>query len=746
MKVGKIVRRTLLVVAALLLLLVLVVLFWLGPSGKAVAQRIGSKALGTPVIIESLSINPRKGTIDLAGFQIATHEGFSRSNTVSLASLQHVSVDMRSLFADSILVHEIRLESPHFTFEHNSQSDNITEKIRSILAFAEPRPKKKTHGEDPAGSDPRPVIVEQLKINDIQAHLANTDDPDLDIRLAVEQLSLSLTNGIVQIRNLAVSNPGRLKQPHVFDLESIAVRLDPATLYAPPLVILDVRITKPHAYLERNPQANTVGEFLKETEALFGRVSVLEEESRKFIPEEAVPQAAKPTAPPPELHTLRIEDIRLMLVDTVATNASADPKTVIFIDHIAANLAEGSVHVGEIALANRPGFTATNLLHLGAINIALDPATLTGDHIVIHEALIDSPDINLERTKTTGNIAELQKLAESFMPAPTTNAAPPTTASAPQPKSEPAPLEEQPVILHELVVTNFSVHMISPPGTNSYADNPVEALGKLNPLGKVSLDDLNPLTDKKDTNTVERVKGGPLTLVAFDRLKVEPLKLLVTLDNLQIGNPEGFAGKNLVELDSFKLEIDPDTLQSDIMVIRDILINNPTITYERKLTTDNIKAMQQFIEKAVGQSADKEKKKTTEDKKKEPGQKVIIDQFALESGLVKAKLSALPAAPIPLPPIKMRDIGRDTGGTSLVGAVTEIGTTIYDSIIGAVSGVTGFAGDMLKGTGALVLPGLDRLEKEKEAAQPAPVDEEQPKPKQPTKPRRRFHKRPGRMF
>lgn len=78
----------------------------------------------------------------------------------------------------------------------------------------------------------------------------------------------------------------------------------------------------------------------------------------------------------------------------------------------------------------------------------------------------------------------------------------------------------------------------------------------------------------------------------------------------------------------------------------------------------------------------------------------------MKSGLVKAKISALPSAPLPLPKIELHDMGKETDGTSIAQALSEIGQTFYDAILGTVSGATGFATDAIKGLGNLTIGAL----------------------------------------
>ncbi len=150
MKKKKALKIILLSMASLVLLLVLVVLFWLGPTVKVIVKMIGPQALGTPIAIEKLSINPRKGILHLSGFSIANQESFGESNAVALASLD-IAIEMGSIFSQTVMVHQVRINSPHFTFEQSSASDNIAEYIRSIEDFIgydpnvppEPKEKKK---------------------------------------------------------------------------------------------------------------------------------------------------------------------------------------------------------------------------------------------------------------------------------------------------------------------------------------------------------------------------------------------------------------------------------------------------------------------------------------------------------------------------------------------------------------------------------------------------------------------------
>jgi len=839
MKAKKVVGISFGVLGALVLLLACVVLFWLGPTIKWVAEMIGPKALGTSLTIDKLSINPRKGTVILSGFAIANQVSFGNSNAVALANLD-IAIEMASLFSSTVTVQQIRIDSPHFVFEHSSASDNIAEFIESVQDFigydpnAPPEPKSKQDKAKTAKDPNKPskiVIIQYLEINDVQFLLANTDDPQLDVVIGLEQLSVSMTNGMIRLKNLhadnpgrlsskdlftldsvditldpatiysaplsildiqirnphcyiewaedassgsellniaestmsrvsawpipkkpdasmetqaieappekepppppdlhklnisdfqfhlinsvdpklsiqaeldtldidlsegsikfgrfTISNPGRLATPALFTLAGINVQLDPASLYSPPLSILDVQVRKPYVFLETNPETDTVAELVKVVETILDRLSKNTASTAAATP--ASPPETK-TPPSLELHALRVDDIQLMLLDSTPTNAPAEPAMLAGIANISIQFEEGSLQVTDVSIRNPAGFTDTNLFHLGRIDVDIDPESFFSDQVAINRIFIDSPEINIERTGTTGNLTELQKLLISFVPeSGATNA--------------PASLAELPVALEILLVTNLAINAILPPLDVASTNEPATG-----PLGSFELEKLNPMAymDRESDAAPEEI-----TLLAFDLLSVEPLKGVIKINNLQIGNPPGFANKHLAELQYFQLSLDPGTLLSDTLLIEEILVEEPSIAYERKIRTDNIKALQQIIGNAMVQREKAMDVAMEEHDLAEPeGQKVIIEHLLVKDGTVRAKISALPTAPVPLPTIEMTDIGKEEGGASLGEASTKIFSAFYDAVIGVVANATGVAGDALKGMGNFTLDALGNV-------------------------------------
>lgn len=856
-----------------LVLLIVVLLaatffFWLGPTVKLLAEQIGSRALGAPVSVEKLSINPRKGTLLLTGFEIGNHDMFRRTNAVSLAEVR-IAIDMDTVFSDTIVIDDILIRSPHFVYEQDSVTDNITEYITNLFAFAkiDPNAPKKPKPEEPVAADdlekePKKIIINQFRIADVKMSLVNTENHDLDITAGLEELTLSMSNGVFQLNHLTLSDPGLLSTPNIFTLESVVIHIDPASIYsdkiiiekvqvtkpyayyeqnsktdtaaefmriadsftskakatpAPPaestasiaatkevavpepeaapqpgptvelrelivddiqfhiiniadplldiivrleqlalyptagdvrltklttsnpkrlatpnvfeleaitvkldpasltsgtVIIEDVQVIKPYAFLEQNPETDTVSEFMKIADRVAAKTSPVRnpvgKKSEKTEPKPAPAVDAEPTPPPVELHNLLVDDIQLKMLDTSQTNSPAGLQTMASIGSISVKLVEGDLRIEAINIPNPDGFHASNLFHLANIYVTLDPESIFSDQVVIRQVLVDSPKINLEQTKAIGNVTKLQESLMGFVPpAPETPATEPAMVPAAGVTNTPIPLAEQPIILETLLVTNLAVNAILLPPDTATTNKPATRQ-----LSKVELSSLNPMTyvRKDGTNETASVVTKEITLLSFDHLSVEPLKGIVGISNLQVGNPQGFANEHLVRLQQFTLCLDPDSLLTDTLLIKEIAIEKPRVSYERKITTDNIQAFQKTIEGAVTRRKEmRDKTAEDHDVKAPEGQKVIIEHLLVENGIVKAKISALPTAPIPLPTIEMKDIGKEEGGASLGEASSKIFSAFYDAIIGVVANTTGIAGDALKGAGSFSLDALGNL-------------------------------------
>lgn len=192
--------------------------------------------------------------------------------------------------------------------------------------------------------------------------------------------------------------------------------------------------------------------------------------------------------------------------------------------------------------------------------------------------------------------------------------------------------------------------------------------------------------------------GGPKALgvpVSVGDVKLNALAGNLTVSQVKVGNPQGYSDKDAFAVDKVEVGLNMRSLLSDTIVVRKIQIDAPAISFESKDGKSNFDAMMANAKKA----SEEEKKQT--DKEKKPGKKVVIEEFSLNSAKVSfaSGMTLGKALTIPLPSVTVRDIGKASGGTTAVDALTEVINGILGGLTQAVTGAAGAAGDLLKGAG-----------------------------------------------
>ncbi len=188
-----------------------------------------------------------------------------------------------------------------------------------------------------------------------------------------------------------------------------------------------------------------------------------------------------------------------------------------------------------------------------------------------------------------------------------------------------------------------------------------------------------------------KVAGVPMSV---EKVRVNPLTGMVHVKALIIGNPEGFNTESLMELGEFKLDISLGSLFTDTIVIKQILIDAPEITYEKALRSSNFSTLLDHL----APKEPKEKVAKEPKEKKAPGKKVVIEDFQLNNAKVHVTITALGGKKLTLTlsSIQMQDIGKDSGGADIKEVISEVFGSISDAVVKAVASSGDFAGDALK--------------------------------------------------
>jgi len=185
--------------------------------------------------------------------------------------------------------------------------------------------------------------------------------------------------------------------------------------------------------------------------------------------------------------------------------------------------------------------------------------------------------------------------------------------------------------------------------------------------------------------------------ISVEKVKVNPLTGTVHIKALMIGNPEGFKTESLMKLGEFNLDLSLASLFSDTIFIKKIRIDAPEITYEKALRSSNFNTLMNHLPPP----------KTQEDPGGEtpadpaPAKKVMIEDFQLNDAKVHVTLTALGGKKmtLPLPDIRMQNIGKGTGGANIREVVAGVFASIRNATLKAISTSGELAGGILKDTG-----------------------------------------------
>ncbi|MGE5506501.1 MAG: hypothetical protein ACM31L_18910 [Actinomycetota bacterium] len=158
-----------------------------------------------------------------------------------------------------------------------------------------------------------------------------------------------------------------------------------------------------------------------------------------------------------------------------------------------------------------------------------------------------------------------------------------------------------------------------------------------------------------------QVAGVP---VKVDAVKISLSDGKGSIKGLVVGNPKGFTTDSAFRLGEVALTIDTGSVTANPVVIKEILVSAPEVTYELAGTSSNIDAIQKNVAAASGGAK-------SEPAAKEPAKgeerKLVIDQLLIQGG--KVNLAA--ATPLStgkmtgaLPDIRLTGIGRKSGGAT----------------------------------------------------------------------------------
>lgn len=168
------------------------------------------------------------------------------------------------------------------------------------------------------------------------------------------------------------------------------------------------------------------------------------------------------------------------------------------------------------------------------------------------------------------------------------------------------------------------------------------------------------------------VLGSEVTVGA---VSISPLNGSGSITDLRIRNPEGYRADSIFELGFIDLNVDINSLFSDVVVVNSITIAQPVITYETRITSDNIRALLAQLPRGNGAES------TAETDSGTSTQIVIRELQLLDAQLTLS--AGVASAPVRLPDIVLHDIGTEADAATIAEAVRVVLSAVSSAVLRA---------------------------------------------------------------
>lgn len=165
-------------------------------------------------------------------------------------------------------------------------------------------------------------------------------------------------------------------------------------------------------------------------------------------------------------------------------------------------------------------------------------------------------------------------------------------------------------------------------------------------------------------------------------VEVDNVDLAITegsaaVNGLRLGNPAGFAGSDMMQVDKIKVVLDTSQISDTLVVMKEVVIDGASITAIAKGQQTNFQQLMANLDAATGSDS----QATAEAADTAPGPKFIIDKFSFTNTQAALESDVVGQLALAIPDIRLQDIGRKSNGVT--GA--ELAQQILKPLTAAIS-------------------------------------------------------------
>jgi hypothetical protein len=127
-----------------------------------------------------------------------------------------------------------------------------------------------------------------------------------------------------------------------------------------------------------------------------------------------------------------------------------------------------------------------------------------------------------------------------------------------------------------------------------------------------------------------------------------------SIRDLSVDNPAGFQTPYALKVGTIALDLDVAGLTQDVVHIRSLVIEAPSVIYEQGQGATNLDAIQRNIATYLGPT----------EKKSSSGRRLVVDELRIHGARAQASAAFMQGktVAVPLPDITLRDLGKAQGG------------------------------------------------------------------------------------
>jgi len=190
------------------------------------------------------------------------------------------------------------------------------------------------------------------------------------------------------------------------------------------------------------------------------------------------------------------------------------------------------------------------------------------------------------------------------------------------------------------------------------------------------------------------------TEVSLDGFKLRPLAGEVEIAGLNVANPDGYSAPSLLSLGKVFVKLNIKSLTSNTIVVEDITISEPKITYEMPdFSTSNVMQIQENIAKNTASDTTVSQESVEEEavSESQSGKNVIIKKVLVEGGALSA-ITPLQknetALVLNMPAVELNGIGENNDKMTIKEAVATVFNKILFNATSVVTKALGSASEM----------------------------------------------------